>query len=151
MARDPQTRKIDDDDGRSHEYTCVPFGAADGMRVARQLFVLAGPSLAGVLGKVKPGKAAELMDIDLDIGAIIQDLVVALGAVELDVLARDLLRLASRDGRPLGGCSAASAEFDTAYQANYGELVEALIWTVEVNRFGGFFRRLGGLAGLPRA
>lgn len=152
MAFDPSApprKQINDDDGRPHDYRIVPFGASEGWRLAVALFALVGGSLgkllSGLLGSGKGADLGKLLDADLDLGAIVRDLAEALMSAEGngEQLLKRLLRNVTRDGKSLENV----AVFDQAYQANYGELAEVIVWAVEVNGFARFFGRLLTQAG----
>lgn len=138
MAYDPQhppRRQILDDDGATHAYTLIPFSGSEGWQLAVRLFAIAGAPLGSLLSG---GSAASI-----DLGAAVRDLTSALLASDSASLVKLLLRNATRDGASLDN----PANFDRAFQANFGELAEALVWTVEVNGFVRFFGRLLTAAG----
>jgi len=137
MTFDPQhppQRQIADDDGAQHSYSMIPFAASEGWQIGTRLFALAG----GPLGKVIDGLFAGGTKSNLDLGEALRDLAGALLASGSDGLVKALLRNSTRDGQPLDN----PANFDRFYQANFGELAEALAWSVEVNGFHRFFKRL---------
>ena len=144
MARAPITKQIPDDDGDSHEYVFVAHPAVEGLRLAQQLFSLAGPSLGKLLDGAK-GKAGHegagagigLLDLDLDFGELVRELATSVATSDVPRLAQDLLKYTTRGKMPLNSEMA----FNLAYGANYGELIAALAAAVEANRFMGFFKR----------
>lgn len=152
MAFDPANpprKTINDDDGRPHAYTLLPFGASEGWRLAVALFALVGGSLGKLLSGLLAGAGGsgtgtgslgKLLEADLDLEAIVRDLAQALLGAEGhgEQLLKQLLRNVTRDGKGLDN----AAVFDLAFQANYGELAEVVVWSVEVNGFSRFFVRL---------
>jgi hypothetical protein len=115
---DTPTRKttLRDAAGRSHEYVAHMHGAIAGMAL--------GTELMGLLG--------ETVRLERGLGACLSGLaqgVVQRGGVGL---VTRLLEHTSRDGVRL-----TETAMETAYQANYGELLEALAWVIEQN-FGSF-------------
>lgn len=141
MARESSIHTILDDDGNEHEYGIHPHAAGAGFKLATELFGLVGGSLGALLntvmgaGSLKAVLATDLSAIDF--GAAINDLAMSIASSDTPGLARRLLRHTVRDGKPL----TKQAHFDAAFEANYGELAEALALSVEVNRFVGFFKR----------
>jgi hypothetical protein len=151
----PPKRQINDDDGTAHAYVTLPFGASEGWRLAVALFALvsgaAGKLLDSLLGAAEGGaeiNAAKLLNADLDLGGAVRDLAGALLSMDGrgEVLVKALLRNTTRDGAALDNPS----NFDRVYQANYGELAEALAFVVEANGFVRFFGRLLTRSGAGR-
>ena len=130
----PPRRQILDDDGAPHAYSLTPFAGREGWSLATRLFALAGAPL----GKILDSVLTEGSQANLDLGAAVRELSGALVGGQSDALVLALLRNAIRDGIALDNPVA----FDRAYQANFGELAEVLIWVVEVNGFVNFFGRL---------
>jgi hypothetical protein len=115
---DTPTRKttLRDAAGRSHEYVAHMHGAIAGMAL--------GTELIGLLG--------ETVRLERGLGACLSGLaqgVVQRGGVGL---VTRLLEHTSRDGVRL-----TETALETAYQANYGELLEVLAWVIQEN-FGSF-------------
>jgi hypothetical protein len=142
MARDQQNRTILDDDGAPHAYVLTPHKPSDGLKIGPRLVALAGPALASLIGGFGSGPAnlTKLLEQDLDLGAMAKELSLAILREDVSDLAKKMLAGSLRDGMPLDN----SAAFEVAYQANYGELAEALAAVVEVNRFVLFFSRIVG-------
>ena len=139
MSREPAKRQILDDDQKPHDYLVIAHPAAEGLRLATQLFALIGPSLGKLVDGLK-GKGGDVLAEDLDVGELVAE--VASGVAEADVpkLAQNLMRHCVRDKVSLDS----EASFNQAYSANYGELTDALAAVVEVNGFLRFFTRLAG-------
>lgn len=136
---EPHKLTIDDDQGQPHNYLIGAHPASEGLRLASRLFALVGAPFGQLLDVlVSRGEEA-----DVDLGGISSDLARALLEADMPALTRDLLRYTHRDGVDLGN----AVLIDAAYQANYGELAEALAEVVEANGFARFFSRLAKRAG----
>ena len=155
--------------GNTHDYTVSPHPTSEGtMLVVRLLGMAGGPigrlasSNLDVLIDLVPKMIAEyqdqsqggkemtdqefmialqkelgdLSDLDLDFQAILADILSAIVQAGGDEFIRSLLAHTFRDGQKLSQ----DALYDTAYQANYGELFKA-IW--EVIKANGFLLSLG--------
>lgn len=121
-----KSRKIESDNGTTHEYRVTPRSAEQGLELLRQLSAIVdgiAPVIVGVALK-------DFSKVPLD--------AVGRGLVSmLDVgLVKDVLRFAERDGRPV------AESFSSIYQANYGELTEAVIFALEVD-FGKSLAAMG--------
>lgn len=144
MARAPVDCTILDDDGAPHAYHITPHTASEGLRIGSRLVALAGPALGGLVGKVVgAGQLAAALEDDLDLGALARELGVSLAAENVPDLVQKLLSNCVRDKLPLSNLGA----FESAYQANYGELAEACAKVIEVERYALFFRRTVGRIG----
>ena len=148
MAREPQTITICDDDGNHHEYLCTPHPAGQGVKLGVQLLQFVGPGIVGilreVLKQVEKERGTDKITINKLIGSEINfgPLADAAGGLLSNLgsapeLVKELLKNTVRDGKLLSN----NAEFDIAFQGNYGELIEAVMWAFGVNRFLGFFSR----------
>ena len=142
MSRLSRPFSIDDDDGQAHAYAITPHPGGEGFALATRLFGLFGGPLGGLLDAVdlaKPGKGS-ILDQSIEFGGLARGLAEAIAGCESVDLAKRLLSHTLRDDADLGGTKAA-AEFDRIYEANYGELADAIFASVEVNRFATFFVR----------
>lgn len=140
MARTPQTFHIQDDDGNDVVYHITPFGAGQGAKILRQLLpILVGP-LAQAIGSLsKQGDDVKVDGAGLE-GAI-RGLSQALASHGDDDLYRRLLSGAIREQAGAKIKPYEAMGFDSAYQANYGELFEALYISCKIN-FSGMIRRI---------
>lgn len=140
MSREPATRTIFDDDGAEHSYIGIPHPAQEGMKLALKLLGLIGPSLAMVLVDAFKGSKnmEDVLNTDLDLKGAIGALCEKLALEATAQLLREMLRYVKRDGQDLKN----DGIFGMAFQANYGELIEALKFAAEVNRFDRFFKRM---------
>jgi hypothetical protein len=130
---------LDDDQGQPHSYLIGAHPASEGLRLASRLFALVGAPFGKLLDVlVSSGEEA-----DVDLGGISSQLSRALLEADMPALVKDLLRYTHRDGVDLAN----GVMLDTIYQANYGELADALAEVVEVNGFARFFSRLAKRAG----
>lgn len=129
-----------------HEYTVTQFPAMHGLRMAVRLFKVVGPGLGKALSA---GSLTDLMSKDLGDGSLGDAISALVGNLDADgtpQMILDLLSSTHRDRREM-----TQNEFNTAYAANYGELIEALKFVLEVN-YGGFFGALAaGDIGSPTA
>jgi len=127
-----KTREID-----GHQYQVTQFAAMTGLRYAVRLVKIIGPGLGKALGGVD--SLAGLMEADLSdagIGGMVQALTDNLDADGTPRLILDLLSATHRDNKEM-----TETVFNTVYAGNYGELVKALKFVLEVN-YGGFFGAL---------
>jgi hypothetical protein len=165
MARIPADRQILDDDGAAHNYAIVAHPAVDGLKLAAELFGLAGPTIGKALdilksaavkaakghsvsgpqpaGEAARGVMEELLGTDIDLKGMIAEISQAIACSDLSGLAQKLLRYTTRDKVALDSPMA----INLAYGANYGELAEALAYAIEANGFARFFVRLAARAG----
>lgn len=106
-----------DQAGNAHQYVTIQFGASDGLRLLGELVRLSGDAM---------GRATDAMAVPAAGRAL-----TALGErlASQPGFVRELLAGTRRDGQPLSQ----QAVFDGAYQGNYGELLEALLWVLTVN------------------
>lgn len=115
--RTTTTTTLLDDAGEPHEYTCTPHPALEGMQLGIELFGLLGESL-----DVSKGLSTSFGGLSAGL--------LKRGGPKLVVR---LLQHCARDGARLEK----DADFQVAYQANYGELIRACDWVIKVN-FSGF-------------
>lgn len=156
---DPIEFQLTDAQGEPHEYTISPHATSDGSMLALRVLGMAGEPIGrlassnlGVLIDVLPklAQAAEdkntsdadllllaeqelgaLEDLDLDLAQIVQDIQQAVVSAGGDAFFQNLLRGAYRDGKPL----AKRHVYDTAFQANYRELFQAVWKSIQANGF----------------
>jgi hypothetical protein len=139
VAKQPTARVIQDDDGTPHNYMIACHPAVDGLRLAQQLFALAGPSLGKLIEGLRgAGASSSLLDLDLDLGALLNEVSQAVASSDLPGLVSALLRHTVRDSQMLNN----DAMINQAFGGNYGEIAEAVSAVVEVNGFHRFFLRL---------
>ena len=129
----PYTFTLADADGAEHVYTIIaPHKAQAGAAIMFELSgMLAGPLaplLAGLVGK----SGADLDAIGAAVGPELGKAIVGLGDLRL---VHRILTETLRDGKQLGPSGAPLANFNEAYQRNYGELLAALWEVVKYNRF----------------
>ena len=136
---EPKKLSIESDNGSPQPYVIIPHPAGEGFRLATRLFAMAGPALGHLADVALSGK----LDERLDMAAIVSELASAAASADAPGLLRDLFRHTHRAGLDMGS----TALFDSAYQANYGELAEAAIAIVEANGFARFFVRFARRAG----
>lgn len=112
-----------------HRYVAVPHPATEGMAISFRLTSMA----MGVLGKILSSDVdlAELTEKDLDLAGIMSDVSAFVGHEDAPALFRSILTYTSRDGAPLR----ADANFNKAYNGNYGELFDAAVRVMVGNGF----------------
>ncbi len=138
--REMQNRTIEDADGKPVEYRIIPFGASQGMRLALEIFALVGPAAGKLLqGALASRGDSSALDADVDLDAVVREAAHALVGSDTTSLMRRLLANTTRAGQSLDNL----AVFDVSYQGNFGELIDALVAVIEVNRFVDFFVRPG--------
>ena len=137
---------IRDDSGQDHSYTLMPHPTTDGLKLGGKILSVVGvPSIKAILGGT-PSKGS-VLDSEIDPEALEKgfgELVAKLLDGQFIDLVKDLLKHTTRDNMPLDN----PAVFDGAFQANYGELAEALIWVIIQNGLHLFLVRAFGKAGL---
>jgi len=134
-------------------YSMTYHPAGEGVKLVSQLFAVAAEPLGRVLNsffaqllqKIVSGEIS--LDADLkeglagldlnqfDLSSVATDLKIALGSIDELKLIKSIVKYAIRDGQPLSN----DAAFDRAFQKNYGELAQLLIYLVAENGFLGFF------------
>lgn len=126
MALPNERKKID-----GVEYEVTAFGARQGFRLQAAIAKIAAPSLKDLASAFPSGITTAM---DLDVAAIapaLGKLVEAL--VDNDPngdLILELLERTQRAGVPID-----ARQFDEVYSGNYAEMVKAVIFVVQVNRF----------------
>ncbi len=123
-------------------YTVEHFPAMKGMRIAVRL----AKTFGGGIGEAAAGGVESVMD--MDIAAVVQGITSNLDEEETPKLILELMANTERNGVKI-----TKEVFDKVYAANYGELLKALQFVLEVN-FGGFIGALaqaGNIGGAPQA
>lgn len=134
-----KSKTLLDAQGVPHEYRVTPRGAEAGLALLQRLAALL-PGLVPVvvaISAARAGKGGSLGDVDLKgAGAAL------VGALDVDLM-KEVLRHTERDGK------GAFVDFGTIYQANYGELAEAVAFALDVD-FGAALIAMGKqLARMP--
>ena len=128
-----------------HKYAVMQFPAMTGLRYAIKLVKMIGPSLAKTADGA--GSLSSLMDKDLSsmsVSGAVESLTERLDDVGTAQFILDLFQSTHRDGVILN-----QGNFDSAFSANYGEMLKALAFVLEVN-YGGFFGAIReGIGSLP--
>lgn len=122
------------------EYTIMPFGAVEGLKLAGLLSKTAGPVLAPLL---TAGQAGIITDTAAK--AIAQALA---DDLNVDASVALIQRLVAQVTAKGVGALGESRNFDAHFAANYGDLVALLAAVVRVN-FAGFFSGLGAMMPTP--
>lgn len=141
MGIQTHTRKIKDAEGEGHEYLVTQFPARKGLRVQTNLAKTIAPLVSGL----RVGMAGNLLDstLSIDGSQIVNTILAHLDDKGVLELVLSLLEMTRRDGHEI-----TDSVFDTAYAANYGELVGALSFVIEANGFFGIGPKSGGVSGL---
>lgn len=116
-------------DGKT--YACKVFPGRQGVRMGVRLTKAFGPLLLGLIGSGRSFR--EILDSDLDIGALVGALV-RLDAEEVANLMVELLAETTMDGRQI-----TPGVFDLEFAGNYGQLRKVLIFAIEHNNFHSAF------------
>jgi hypothetical protein len=144
------TFQLPDASGDLHQYLVIEHPAGEGMAVMYELLAMGSPTvlslaaaalksedlIRSVVGAVSGDEAglemAELgkMLAGLDLSSVGPAIERALGTGKAPELTRQVLAHTFRDGKPLKGTG-----LDLAYQANYGELLQAVWRVCSINRF----------------
>lgn len=154
----PPTFTINDSDGNPHTYTVTPHPANEGDKLAWRVQSLgvqplleAVKSLASTPDVARIGQAmqggvdadspqAVMADAaggvlqaigDVDVTPLAESLSKVMGHPDLPALARQIMKYAVRDGVKIAG----DAEWAKAYQANYGEMMQAVGRVIVINDF----------------
>lgn len=130
-------KAILDDRGKSHKYQVTQFAAMRGLRLATRLLQLVGPGVGEAMDLAGQGGFAKIMDADIDLSAVVKELVGQLDEDKVTSLISDLLSSTHRDEQDMNY----EENFNAAYAANYGELFRALTFVLEVN-YGNFLGAL---------
>ncbi len=145
---------LDDDYGGKHTYFVILHPAGTGWPLGLKLLKLFGPALGVVMDGANMGSVGDALGAvtkaaaDMEMNATEMGTTVGVLAGELlddPALIRSVFEHTNRDTFKLEGAS-----FDSAYQANYGELVQALYRVIKAN-FGPLFRRYLGQQSTNRA
>lgn len=134
--RRPSTREIEDAQGDAHVYVVTEFGADEGFDLAMDLVSIVGDAISSVASALVLDQGAALGMAAMRIAAKVQEK----GG---SALAKRILRDTTRDGKKLAPNVKGEGDekvwtFNAAYRANYGELLRALAFALEVN-FKSFF------------
>lgn len=144
--RQELTKTISDDHGAQHSYDIIQHPASAGIRlfttVLESLAMPAGQMLSALQsGGSLPDSGDGLMGMLLDDGVDGEGIGKAFELLAGKLLQcgpelfHDILKHVSRDNVSMNNLTA----FDGAYQGNYGELVRAVAWSLQVN-FGDAFK-----------
>lgn len=127
-----QTKIIDSDSGDRHEYTCVPFGASESIDLAPTIMMAAGDIFGKIAGDspLEGIEDSEVTTEDLAAGlsALAEHLQKAGGSQFL----KQLLKFTTRKNED-GKEESCVTRFDEIYQANFGELMQAIWFVLDVN------------------
>lgn len=134
------TKTIRDDDGDAHEYKVTLHGAVEGYKLGRRVLAVAAKCARIVEPIINSAKGANTVSEAADAmsgigGDAIQDALSELVEGFSEELVNDLLKYVERDSK------SAKQDFDKIYQGNYGELIAAVVFSLEAN-FGKMFKRL---------
>ena len=139
-----KTMTIRDDSGQDHSYSLTPHPPTEGIPLAGRILDVVGVPASKLLADMmSTGSLAAVLEQDLkfspeQIERALQLIISRLTDGAFLALIKSLLRYAQRDNKPLSN----EAMFDMAYQANYGELAEALLWVIRENGMHRFLGRL---------
>lgn len=115
-------------------YKVTPFGARQGFRLQRDLARIAKPALEKIIGATYTSGKNEVSITDVDVAQLTPAIGLLVDSLyEVDPNGKLLLELFERtlrDDMPVN-----DIRFDTIYAANYGEMVKALIFIIQANRF----------------
>ncbi len=114
-----------------HEYQVTQFPAMQGMKIAVALAKLFGAGIGGAIGS---GSVAQVMN--MDVSGIVAGIFEKLDEEQTPKLILRLFSSTHRDRRELN-----EVNFNDAFAANYGEMIKALKFVLEVN-YGGFMGAL---------
>jgi hypothetical protein len=146
---------LQDDYGIDHEYYTILHPAGTGWQLALKLVKLLGPTLGAVLGEINLGNVLESMGevskaatdgAELDLSTVGERLSTLAGHILQDqAIVSQVFEHTRRDNIEV------MVAFDSAYQGNYGELIQALYQVIKAN-FGPLFQRhLGKRSTIPQA
>lgn len=112
-----------DAEGIEHQYQCHQFNPTDGEKILWELISLIGPASGSLIVSLMMGgkSADDILDGSIDPGALGTELTSALRKGNMPGLRRAILAKTFRDGAKLNE----STVFDSAYRANYAELLRA--------------------------
>lgn len=150
MAK-PLELTLPDIDGQPHEYIITPHPGMEAVELVWQIIDLCATPLAKMLNSnvgillermqdEKEYTFAELFeDADLNLDEAVNSVLKIIFTRGPAQLTADLFRYVSRDGKYMNE----RAKFNTAYQANVGEVFQVYRHVLEVNRFLELFRTFG--------
>jgi hypothetical protein len=148
MSRAPIEFVLQDADGKDQQYSIVPHPGSEALTLVWRIIHVASKPLArlleGNLGRLLEAlssdqnvDAAELVDeLDLQLSSALGDVFAILQEAGPEIITRELLIHTYRNGRSLKQ----TKNFDDAFTANYGEMLQACSKAVKVNRFLDLFR-----------
>ena len=148
MSREPVEFNLKDAEGDSVTYSVVLHPGSEALTLLWSIIQAGAQPLArlleGNLGRLIDALTSEqsvelselVNELDLRLSDAVRDVFGIIQAAGADILVRELLSHTYRDGVSLKGTKA----FDDAYTANYGEMIEAVVKVVKVNRFLALFR-----------
>lgn len=136
------TRTLKDAQGDSHEYMVTQFPARKGLRIQTNLAKTLAPVISGLKMSVGGGSLLDA-DLSLDGSQMVNTILEHIDDAKVLALVLGLLEMTRRDGAEI-----TEQVFDTAYCANYGELVAALNFVIEANSFFGIGPKGGGVSAL---
>lgn len=144
MPLTQKTKTLKNASGDAVTYTITPHPAEEGFELLPKVVKVIGRGGGPLLDAFKGALEDESAELDGEaLGRALvglADEIVAQGGAQL---CKEILKYATRQP-PGGAAEKVAACFNVAYQANYLELGEALIWALEVN-FAPFLRnRFGG-------
>lgn len=123
-----------------HQYEVTQFPAMIGLRKAIKLSKIIGPGIGKAVGD--SGSIANIMDGEINIGDAVASLVDRLDEHSTTAFILELFSMTHRERKDLS----ADANFNEAFTGNYGEMVQALSFILEVN-YGSFFGALTAATG----
>ena len=119
-----------------HDYEITPFMGMHGWRLQLKLARMIGPAIRDALGALPKGKLAQLMQAEVDpamFGGGIAGFIDAISTNDPQgEFVAELLSQTQRDGVLLG-----KSAMDSAYAANYSEMIKALVAVIGANNFFG--------------
>lgn len=140
MSIQPLTFDLTDSQGQSHSYTCSAHSAIEGQEIMFQLLAAGIGALGPVITSIASsgGKISEILDKDtshifsqIDVSAATRELSSFLMRPETAELVKSIFQFTYRDSMHLYN----EGNYGLAYQANYGELLQAIWKVVNYNGF----------------
>jgi hypothetical protein len=148
MSRLPIDFVLEDADGAEQKYSITPHPGSEALALVWKLIHVAAKPLArlleGNLGRLLEAMSAEqdvdltdlVGELDLQLSSALGDVFEVLQEMGPEVFTRELLAHTYRNGKSLKQ----TKNFDDAFTANYGEMLQACTKAVKVNRFLDLFR-----------
>lgn len=148
MSRAPVEFVLQDADGNDVSYMITPHPGSEALTLIWRIIHVASKPLArlleGNLGRLlealTSGQDVELtqlaQELDLRLSDAMGDVFAILQEAGPETITRELLAHTYRNGKSLKQTS----HFDDAFTANYGEMLQACVKAVKVNRFLDLFR-----------